>query len=79
MPFVRPRSSVDKVKKGKDRTANTRFATMASHYLFDPNSCNAASGSENGVVEKNVQDSWLRIRQDAGTERFGSFAERSGC
>ena len=36
---------------------NTRFAAMASHYLFDPDFCNVASGWEKGVVEKNVQDS----------------------
>ena len=27
---------------------------MASHYLFDPDFCNVASGWEKGVVEKNV-------------------------
>jgi hypothetical protein len=48
---------------------------MASHYLFDPDFCNVASGWEKGVVEKNVQDSRRRIWQDAGKERFGSFAE----
>lgn len=36
---------------------NTRFAAMASLYLFDPQFCNVASGWEKGVVEKNVQDS----------------------
>jgi hypothetical protein len=48
---------------------------MASHYLFDPDFCNVASGWEKGVVEKNVQDSRPRIWQEAGKERFGSFAE----
>jgi transposase len=69
------KTAVDKVKKGKGRTINTRFAAMASHYLFDPDFCNVASGWEKGVVEKNVQDSRLRIWQDAGKERFGSFTE----
>jgi transposase len=69
------KTAVDKVKKGKARTINTRFAAMASHYLFDPDFCNVASGWEKGVVEKNVQDSRRRIWQDAGKERFGSFAE----
>ena len=69
------KTAVDKVKKGKGRTVNTRFAAMASHYLFDPDFCNVASGWEKGVVEKNVQDSRLRIWQDAGKERFGSFTE----
>ena len=60
------KTAVDKVNKGKGRTVNTRFAAMASHYLFDPDFCNVASGWEKGVVEKNVQDSRLRIWQDAG-------------
>lgn len=69
------KTAVDKVQKGKGRIVNTRFAAMASHYLFDPDFCNVASGWEKGVVEKNVQDSRRRIWQDAGQERFGSFAE----
>ena len=69
------KTAVDRVKKGKGRTINTRFAAMASHYLFDADFCNVASGWEKGVVEKNVQDSRLRIWQDAAKERFGSFTE----
>ena len=69
------RTAVDKVNKGKSRVVNTRFAAMASHYLFDPDFCNVASGWEKGVVEKNVQDSRQRIWQDAAKERFGSFTE----
>lgn len=67
------KTAVDKVKRGKLRTVNTRFAAMASHYLFDPDFCNIASGWEKGVVEKNVQDSRRRIWQEATRERFGSF------
>ena len=69
------KTAVDKVKKGKARIVNSRFAAMASHYLFDPDFCNVASGWEKGVVEKNVQDSRQRIWQDAGKERFRSFDE----
>jgi transposase len=69
------KTAVDKVKKGKGRIVNARFAAMASHYLFDPDFCNVASGWEKGVVEKNVQDSRNRIWIEAGTRRFGSFAE----
>lgn len=69
------KTAVDKVKKGKGRIVNTRFAAMASHYLFDADFCNVASGWEKGVVEKNVQDSRRRIWQEAARERFGSFAE----
>ncbi len=51
------KTAVDKVKKGKGRVVNARFAAMCSHYLFDADFCNVASGWEKGVVEKNVQDS----------------------
>ena len=69
------KTAVDKVKKGKARVVNTRFAAMASHYLFDPDFCNVASGWEKGVVEKNVQDTRRRIWHDALQVRFGSFTE----
>ena len=69
------KTAVDKVKKGKGRVVNARFAVMCAHYLFDADFCNVASGWEKGVVEKNVQDSRRRIWIDAGKQRFGSFAE----
>lgn len=69
------KTAVDRVKRGKERVVNTRFAAMASHYLFDTDFCNIASGWEKGVVEKNVQDSRPRIWAEAAKERFGSFAE----
>ena len=69
------KTAVDKVKKGKARVVNTRFAAMAAHYLFDPEFCNVASGWEKGVIEKNVQDSRRRLWQDAAGQRFGSFTE----
>ena len=69
------KTAVDKVKKGKGRIVNARFAAMCAHYLFDADFCNVASGWEKGVVEKNVQDSRRRIWIDAGQQRFGSFVE----
>jgi transposase len=69
------KTAVDKVKKGKGRIVNTRFAAMASHYLVDPDFCTVAAGWEKGIVEKNVQDSRRRIWQDATQRRFGSFLE----
>ncbi len=69
------KTAVDRVKKGKGRVVNARFAAMCSHYLFDADFCNVASGWEKGVVEKNVQDSRRRIWQEAGSLRFSSFAE----
>jgi len=38
------KTAVDKVKKGKGRVVNTRFSAMVSHYLFDSDFCNVASG-----------------------------------
>lgn len=64
------KTAVDQVKKGKTRIVNRRFAAMASHYLFEPDFCNVASGWEKGVVEKNVQDSRRRIWQDAAGVRI---------
>jgi transposase len=69
------RTAVDKVQRGKQRIVNARFSAMCSHYLFDPDFCNVASGWEKGVVEKNVQDSRRRIWIEASTRRFGSFVE----
>jgi transposase len=65
--YDKMKTAVDKVKKGKGRIVNARFSTMCSHYLFDPDFCNVASGWEKGVVEKNVQDSRRRIWIEAGT------------
>jgi len=36
------KTAVDKVKKGKGRTVNKRFAVMCAHYLFDADFCNVA-------------------------------------
>jgi len=69
------KTAVDKVKKGKGRTVNARFAVMCAHYLFDADFCNVASGWEKGVVEKNVQDSRRRIWIDAESRKWGSFEE----
>ena len=69
------KTAVDKVRRGKGRTVNKRFAVMCAHYLFDADFCNVASGWEKGVVEKNVQDSRRRIWIDAAKQRFGSFVE----
>ena len=69
------KTAVDKVRKGKGRTVNKRFAVMCAHYLIDADFCNVASGWEKGVVEKNVQDSRRRIWIDAAKQRFGSFVE----
>jgi len=69
------KTAVDKVKKGKGRIVNARFAVMCAHYLIEADFCNVASGWEKGRVEKNVQDSRRRIWIEAAKQRFGSFVE----
>jgi hypothetical protein len=59
------KTAVDKVRTGKDRDVNARFSAMVSHYLFDAEFCNPASGWEKGQIEKNVRDSRHRIWQKA--------------
>lgn len=55
------KTAVDKVRRGKQRDVNLRFAAMVSHYLFAAEFCNPASGWEKGQIEKNVQDARHRI------------------
>jgi hypothetical protein len=57
------KTAVDRIGVGKARQVNARFAAMASHYLFEPEFCNPASGWEKGQVEKNVQDARRRLWQ----------------
>ncbi len=61
--FDNMRTAVDKIGAGKARQVNARFAAMASHYLFETDFCNPASGWEKGQVEKNVQDARRRLWQ----------------
>ena len=61
--FDNMRTAVDRIGSGKARQINVRFAAMASHYLFEPEFCNPASGWEKGQVEKNVQDARRRLWQ----------------
>ncbi|WEK43187.1 MAG: IS21 family transposase [Candidatus Sphingomonas colombiensis] len=68
--FDNMRTAVDKIGKGKVRQINARFAAMASHYLFELEFCNPASGWEKGQVEKNVQDARRRLWQ-----RMPGFAD----
>jgi transposase len=65
------RTAVDRVGVGKDRQVNARFLAMASHYLFEAEFCNPASGWEKGQIEKNVQDTRHRLWQP-----MPAFADR---
>jgi hypothetical protein len=59
--FDNMKTAVDKIGRGKARQVNARFAALASHYLFETDFCNPASGWEKGQVEKNVQDARHRL------------------
>lgn len=61
--FDNMKTAVDRIGSGKARQVNARFASLASHYLFEPEFCNPASGWEKGQVEKNVQDARRRLWQ----------------
>lgn len=67
------RTAIDKVGRGKERDVNICFQAMASHYLFEPDFCNPASGWEKGQTEKNIQDSRHRFFQPV--PRFASLNE----
>ena len=66
------RTAVDKVGRGKERQVNARFSAMVSHFLFEAEFCNPASGWEKGQIEKNVQDARHRLWQP--TPGFPSLA-----
>jgi transposase len=68
------KTAVDKVGTGKARSVNIRFQAMCSHYLFDPEFCNPASGWEKGVVEKNVQDRRRQVWREAAERRWPDLA-----
>ena len=57
------RTAVDKIGRGKERKVNARFSAMVSHFLFEAEFCNPASGWEKGQIEKNVQDARHRLWQ----------------
>ena len=70
------KTAVDKTPRpDRLRKVNSRFAAMATHYLFEPDFCNVASGWEKGRVEKGVLDGRRRIWQRAQEQRWASFAE----
>ena len=57
---------------GRSGEVNARFSAMVSHFLFEAEFCNPASGWEKGQIEKNVQDARHRLWQP--TPSFPSLA-----
>jgi hypothetical protein len=74
------RTAVDRIGPSRERQVNARFLAMASHYLFEPEFCNPASGWEKGQVEKNVQDArhrlWQPMPQFASLEALNAWLEQ---
>jgi transposase len=71
------RTAVDKIGRGKERQVNVRFSAMVSHFLFEAEFCNPASGWEKGQIEKNVQDARHRLWQPM--PNFSSLAALNDC
>lgn len=44
------KTAVDRVRRGKERDVNARFSALVSHYLFEAEFCNPASGWEKSQV-----------------------------
>lgn len=73
---------VNKVLSGKERSFNSRFGQLSSHYLFDPVACTPAAGWEKGQIENQVGT--VRRRFFTPRPKVKDFAElndwlRSRC
>lgn len=64
---------VHKILMGKDRKFNSRFQSLASHYLFEPVACTPAAGWEKGQVESQVK--FIRQRLFVPRLKFADIAE----
>jgi hypothetical protein len=56
------KTAVDRIGRGKIRQVNARFAAMASHYLFETDFCNPASGWERAFGAPLVQAQWRAVK-----------------
>jgi hypothetical protein len=70
------KTAVDRVRSGKARDVNARFAALVSHYLFEAEFCNPASGWEKGQIEKNMQDDYVADQFLASAFDTKTFAEK---
>ena len=64
---------VNKVLSGKERSFNSRFGQLCSHYLFEPVACTPAAGWEKGQVENQVGT--VRRRFFTPRPKMRDFAE----
>jgi hypothetical protein len=75
--FDNMKTAVDKDRARQGAAGQRPLPAMASHYLFEPEFCNPASGWEKGQVEKNVQDARRRLWQPMPpASRISCGAER---
>ncbi len=74
------KTAVDKIGRGKERQINKRFYAMVSHYLFEPEFCNPASGWEKGQIEKAVLDArhglWYDVPNFASLQELNHWLEQ---
>jgi hypothetical protein len=68
------KTAVDKVKKGKGRVVNARFAAMCAHYLFDPDFCNVPAAGRRACGEERAGQPPSHLG-GGGAAALGSFAE----
>lgn len=67
------KTAVKKILKGKHRNLQERFVEFSSHYLFEPEFCNPASGNEKGQVENRI--GYIKRNFFAPIPRFDSIEE----
>jgi hypothetical protein len=86
------RTAVDRIGRGKDRRVNARFSAMVSHFLFEAEFCNPASGSRERAdreerprrpppalaadTELSVSDGVERLARDALPRAMGANSAR---
>ena len=64
------RTAVDKIGRGKERQVNARFSAMVSHFLFEAEFCNPASGCPPSALAADA-----RLPLPGGAERLNDWLE----
>ena len=67
------KAAVQKVLQGRNRVEQDRFLSFRSHYLYEANFCNPASGWEKGGVENSV--GYVRRNWLVGAPEFADWDE----
>jgi transposase len=67
------KTAVNKILGGKQRSFNSRFGQLCSHYLLEPVACTPGAGWEKGQVENQV--GLVRRRFFTPRPRFKDFAQ----